>query len=117
MEEVIDMDMEVTIAQALRQFKFKKDKKKKYKTLPQKEPAPPEFSEDLPEKNVPERDISAPEIEVCLFDNSAENHFRYMDKIAELCGESEFQFDRSNHKYKIVIYCRPLRDLSYTTKY
>lgn len=97
MEEVIDVDMEITIAQAVRQFKGKKNKKKKAQPQPQPEAAdllPPKFSEDLPEKDVPEKDPPAPGIEVSLFDHSVENHFRAMDKIAELCGESEVQFDQ-----------------------
>ncbi|KAK1404734.1 putative general transcription factor 3C polypeptide 2-like [Heracleum sosnowskyi] len=96
-EQVIDIDMELTIAQAMRQVKFKKNNKKK-KTQSQPVAAdtlPPIFSEDLPEKEVPENDTPAPEIEVSLFDNSVENHFRDMDKIAELCGESELQFDQN----------------------
>lgn len=95
-EQVIDIDMELTIAQAMRKVKVKKKKKK---TQPQPEAAdtlPPKFSEDSPEKEVPENDTPAPvpEIEVSVFDHSAENHFKAMDKIAGLCGESELQFDQ-----------------------
>lgn len=98
-EQVIDIDMELTIAQALRQFKFKKNKKKKKKSQTQPEATdtlPPKLSGDLPEKEMPEKDTpaKAPEIEVCYFDNSVENHFKAMDKIAELCGDGELQFDQ-----------------------
>lgn len=97
-EQAIDIDMELTIAQALRQFKVKKNKKmKKSQTQPETtDTLPPKLSEDLPEKEVPEKDTPAPapEVEVCLFDHSVENHFRAMDKIAELCGDGELQFDQ-----------------------
>lgn len=96
-EQVIDIDMELTIAQAIRQVRVKKNSKKKKKAHTQSQAAdtlPPKFSEESPEKDVPGNDTPASGIEVCLFDHSVENHFKAMDKIAELCGENKLQFDQ-----------------------
>ncbi|KAL8132039.1 hypothetical protein AgCh_007796 [Apium graveolens] len=118
-EQAIDIDMELTIAQALRQFKVKKNKKKK-KSHTQPEATkilPPKLSEDLPEKEVPEKDTpeKAPKIEVCLFDHSVENHFRAMDKIAELCGYGELQFDQKElqHLSSSVTFLREWKHFNY----
>lgn len=37
-------------------------------------------------------DVDDPEILVSKFDSSIDNHFQAMDKIANLSGESEFQY-------------------------
>lgn len=88
-----DMGVEAPPAVGLKQYK--RTRRRKEQPLPQENaPAEPrqQMEAPLPLPEVPAEDVfgeAPPRVELSLFDDSVENHFRAIDTISKLCGEPD----------------------------
>lgn len=98
MEEEIPIDLDITIAEVLRQRKGKNKKHKRKADKENNTQTSAGAGVILP--NTTTREDWQGNIRVSLFDNSVDNFFRDMDINSKLCGEveSDFQFDSSEIK-------------------
>ncbi|XP_019152946.1 PREDICTED: uncharacterized protein LOC109149566 isoform X2 [Ipomoea nil] len=88
--EPTDMDVEAPPAEGLKHYKRTR-RRKEQQNAPAEQPQQMEAPLPLPE--VPAEDVSGqeapPRVELSLFDDSVENHFRAIDTISQLCGEPD----------------------------